>query len=239
MRPATRYAPSPCSGMTAIEFEPAFDRVQRPAVGRQRDREGRRPREATARVIVAIVVAVARARQQAGRTAGVDLGDDGVAGRVDDGDLVGVVLRHEQPRAGRVQGHPQRVAVQLDALDQVPGRRRADVDGHDLAVAVRRHVGDAVPLDDDGEREGAAGGAVDAFVVGEERPQVVLVAHGAGRRVDHADRIVVVVGHDQRLAVARDAQAGRVRADADADAVVRVPQRDRRPPSVHVPPTLL
>jgi hypothetical protein len=50
-------------------------------------------------------------------------------------------------------------------------------------------------VDSDPPIEGAV------FVMGQVGAQVVLVADGAGFRVDDTDRVVVVVGHDQRFVV--------------------------------------
>ena len=61
-----------------------------------------------------------------GRRARVDLGDDPVGRRVDDRDLVGVVLRHIERGLRCVERHPERVAVELDALDQVARRSASE-----------------------------------------------------------------------------------------------------------------
>src|SRR4030095_8107536 len=65
---------------------------------------------------------------------------------------------------------------------------------------------------------GAAGSAARALVgVG---AQVALVADAAGAGVDHADRVVVVVSDNQRLAVGGEAQAAGVGLYVNADAFV-------------------
>jgi hypothetical protein len=51
-------------------------------------------------------------------------------------DLVGVVLRDEQPGTRRVEGHPQGVAVQWDPLDQSTTGLGGDVDDVDLTISV-------------------------------------------------------------------------------------------------------
>jgi hypothetical protein len=83
-------------------------------------------------------------------------------------------------------------------------------------------------LHDHRERKGAADSAWRALVAGEERAQIVLVPDGAGRGVDHADRIVVVVGDDQRGAVVGDADAAGVGPDVErcreADALIGMTQ---------------
>ncbi len=103
----------------------AVDGVERVAVGRQRDR--RRSRAGVLPV----------AGQHAGRGARVDSGDDVVRRRVDDRDLIRVVLGDVEPRLRGVERHPERVAVELDPFNQLSLRRRRHVDDDDLAVAVR------------------------------------------------------------------------------------------------------
>src|SRR2546428_392438 len=54
-----------------------------------------------------------------------------------------------------------------------------------------------------------------------------VTANDAGCGVDHAVRVVVVVGDDQRVAVGGDAHAAGVGPDTEADAPVGMPQRHR------------
>src|SRR5204862_4479446 len=120
--------------------------------------------------------------------------------------------------------------------EQAAGGRRADVDGDDLAIAVGRDVGNLVALHDHREREGPAHPAADPFVAREERTQIVLVTDRAVRRVDDADRIVVVVRNDERTSIARDAETGGVGAHVDADTLRRVTEAQdgaQRPAAAH------
>ena len=156
------------------------DRIERPAIGGERDREGGGAgvsgstviaieRKVAVAVAVAVPVAVvffAESGQQAGRGPRIDLGDHPVVVRGDHRDLVGIVLGHEQPGARSVEGHAEGVAVERDAFDQPTRGRGADVDHHDLTVAIGRHVGGPVALHDDREGEGAAYATADAFVGG-------------------------------------------------------------------------
>ncbi len=137
------------------------------------------------------------------RCASIDLRDHAVRRRIDHRDLIRVVLCHVQPTLGRVEREAERVPFELDAFDEVASRRRADVDCNYLAIAIRRYVGDPVALDDHRERERAADAANLTFIAGEERAQVVLIAHRRGVGVDDADRVIVVVHDYERLAVAR------------------------------------
>ncbi len=206
------------------------DGVEALPVARQRHREGGGAgvagAAAPAVVILIFAVVLVGSGEDAGGSARIDLGDHRVARGVDHGDLVGVVLRHEQLRARGVERHAHAVAVELDALDQAPGGPGADVDHDHFTVAVRGDVGGPVAFDHHREGEGAADAAAHALVAREEGAQVVLVPDRAARRVNHADRVVVVVGDHQRGAVSGDAEAAGVGADAHAHSPVRMAQAD-------------
>lgn len=58
------------------------------------------------------------------RSARVDPIDNLVRRRIYDGDLAGIVLRDIEPRLRRIERHSERVPIELDALDQMPGLRR-------------------------------------------------------------------------------------------------------------------
>ena len=142
------------------------------------------------------MIVIVRGQHASGRPR-VDLRDDLVAARINHGNLVGVVLCHEQPGPGPIERHAEAVAVELDTGDQVAGAGRGDVYRRDFTVPIGRHVDSFVAVDHDAERESSANACVSAFVVREERTQIVLVAHSARRGVDHRDGVVVVVGDDQ------------------------------------------
>ena len=58
------------------------------------------------------------AGQHAGRRAGIDPGRHRVARRIDDRDLIGIVLRDIESRLRFVEDHSESIAVQTDARDQ-------------------------------------------------------------------------------------------------------------------------
>src|SRR5215831_4863242 len=90
---------------------------------------------------------------------------------------------------------------------------RGHVDHHNFTIAVRRHVRRAIALQNDSERKGAADSGGGTLVAGEKRAKIVLVSNGTRRGVDHTDRVVVVVGNDERRAVIGDANAAGVWSD--------------------------
>ena len=195
------------------------DGVERAPIAGQRDCEG-------------AGTCAAGLMKHAGRRARVYLGNDLVSVRIDDRNLVGVVLRDEQHRLRGVECQPQRVSVELDALHETRTGRRRNIDRIHFPIAVGRHISDAIILDRHGERERPACAAADAFVARRERAQIVFVADRARRGIDDADRIVVVVRYDERLAVAGNGESAGVglNVDAEPDAVVTERNRARQRP---------
>ncbi len=64
---------------------------------------------------------VSGAGQHLGRSASINLAADLVGGGVDHRDLVGVVLRDVEASLRAVERHPERIAVELDARDEMAG----------------------------------------------------------------------------------------------------------------------
>src|SRR5262249_52963449 len=92
----------------------------------------------------------------------------------------------------------------------------------------RGAIAAAIALYDDPERVGAARLAIPSRRRGVIRPQIVLIADRFRHRVDHTDRVVVVVDDYQGLAVGGDAQTAGVGLDPQPDALI-VAQGDLRP----------
>ena len=92
----------------------------------------------------------------------------------------------------------------------------AHVDRDDFTIAIGADIGDRTVQDHRvGER--AALGAV-RCARSCKGPQVVFITDGSGRRVNHADRIVVVVGRNERFAVGRNGKSRHVGLDAETEA---------------------
>ena len=185
----------------------AVYRIQRLTVGRQRHRRGR-------------CAGVSAIRQGALGRARVNLRNQPVRRGVDHANLVGVVLGDVERGLVRIQCHPKRVAIQLDALDQASGGWRRHVDHHDFAVSIRGDVRRVVALHDHRKGKSAARLPAGSFVGSEIRTQVVLVSNGPRERVDDTDRVVVVVGDDERPAVAGDVHAAGIGLHTEPDAPV-------------------
>src|SRR3981081_4212358 len=166
--------------------------------------------------------------QHTGRSPRVDLADDCVGRGVNHRDLVRVILRHVELVARSVERHPECVTVEHYPPEQMARAGGGNVDSYDFTIAIGGHIGRTIALYDYRKRVGAADPAGRALVIGKIRAQIVLVADGSCCGVDHADRIVVVVGHDKRLAVGGNAHAAGVRLDTETDALAAVPQGDRR-----------
>ena len=127
-----------------------------------------------------------------------------------------LVRRDVQKRLGRVQRHLVGLALHWDPGRD--GRRRAQLHYHDLAVANAGYIrcrARSVTLHNHPERIFAArnarhGGVALAGAQVQFR-QLRPVAEASG---EHRDRVVVVICHHQRLAIARDGHAGGARTHA-------------------------